>query len=410
MRKFSYCKVDDFFVSGHSPFDPFYAKQIYSADELQEQQRTIWFVRDYKIGDKTHEIYSYSAQSGGRNVEYDFKLLRTNSLLWVSDLHFSEEHHAFKVEPGNDNRLSIRLKKELDALPSKDNISFVIVSGDFTYEATEEEFRFAQQFISDLNSMYQLDEKNYAICPGNHDIRLSKRGFKIDEKVSVASEEAKEGYVRFYRKIFGVEPTDSLYSIKRFLTPDMVPVKVISVNTCLLQQGEHFMGMGFIGNDQLASIEKDLTITKDKQTVRILVMHNHLLPVMYSEQPKVSQMYSMMLDSEAVSQFTAKNRIGVVLHGHTHKEYYAEIIRKNGANEIKDKQKFYVVGLGSTGAVQADLSEGRNNMFAVLSFFRDYLQIAQYDLKPSGESSSLIKTHWIPLHELGYGTSDGNIL
>ncbi len=403
LQKFSYCKVDDFFVSGHSSFTPFYGKRIYSTNELQEQQRTIWFVRAYKKGDKLHEIHSYSASlSNGQNVDRDFNLLRTNSLLWVSDLHFSKEHHAFKVEPGNDNKLSIRLKKELDAL--KDNISFVIVSGDFTFAAKEEEFRFAEQFISDLNSMYQLDEKSYAVCPGNHDICLNKNGFKADEKVSVASEEAKESYVRFCRRIFGVEPTDSLYSIKRFLTQDMVPVEVISVNTCVLQQGEHFMGMGMIGNDQLASIENELLLTKDKQVVRILVMHHHLLPVMYSEQPKVSQMYSMMLDSEAVSQFAVKNGIGLVLHGHTHKEYYAEIVRQN---ETMDKQKFYVVGLGSTGAVQADLSEGRNNMFAVLSFSKDELQIKQYDLKPSGETSSPVKTYRIPLHELGYGTNAG---
>lgn len=405
LQEFSYCEVDDFFVSGLSSFSPFYGKRIYGAGELQEQQRTIWFVRDYREGDKLHEIHSYSASLiNGQNVERDFKLLRTNSLLWVSDLHFSKEHHAFKVEPGNDNKLSISLKRALDTLLRKDNISFVVISGDLTFAAEEEEFHLAEQFISDLNSMYQLDEKSYAVCPGNHDIRLSKEGFKEEEKVSVASEEAKENYVRFCRKIFGVEPTDNLYSIKRFLTQDMVPVEVISINTCVLQQGEHFMGMGLVGNNQLASIENDLALTKDKRVVRILVMHHHLLPVMYSEKPKVSQMYSMMLDSEAVSQFVVKNRIGLVLHGHTHKEYYAEIVRQS---ETADKQKFYVVGLGSTGAVQADLSEGRNNMFAVLSFSSKELQIVQYDLKPSGETSSPVKTYRIPLHELGYVTDAG---
>lgn len=413
LQKLSYCKVDDFFVSGHSPFTPFYGKRIYDTGELQEQQRTIWFVRDWKKGDKLYKIHSYFALlSNGQNVERNFKLLRTNSLLWMSDLHFSKEHHAFKAEPGNNNSLSIRLQESLDTLP-EGNISFVIVSGDLTFAAKEEEFRFAEQFISDLNSMYQLDKTNYAICPGNHDIRLRKRGFKADGKVDVASEEAKEGYVQFYRRMFGVEPTDSLYSIKRFLTQDMVPVEVIAVNTCVLQQGKHFMGMGMIGNDQLASIESDLALTKDRQVVRILVMHHHLLPVMYSEQPKVSQMYSMMLDSEAVSQFAIKNGIGLVLHGHTHKEYYAEIVRQNkptGKQQDKtggttDKRKFYVVGLGSTGAVQADLSEGRNNMFAVLSFSRKELQIAQYSLNPTGESPILIQSYQIPLHELGYGTS-----
>lgn len=41
LKNYSYYRVDDFFVSGHSTFAPFYNKRIYSIDELAEQQRTI---------------------------------------------------------------------------------------------------------------------------------------------------------------------------------------------------------------------------------------------------------------------------------------------------------------------------------------------------------------------------------
>lgn len=397
LQKLTYIQVDDLFVSGHSPYAPFYGKRVYSVDELQEQQRTAWFVRSYQPGDKIHEIHSYSpAMASGKNIETDFKLMRTNRLLWLSDLHFSAGHHAFQTAPGNDNRLSIRLKHELDAL-LPDSACFAIVSGDLTYASQEDEFHLAEGFISDLNSIYQLDERSYAICPGNHDMRLSSTGYKEDDIVTVAAEESKENYVRFYKQVFGIEPTDSLYSIKRLLTPDMTPVEIIAVNTCLLQQGEHFMGMGFVGNDQLASIERDLAFTKGKPILRILVMHHHLLPVAYSEKPAASPMYSMMLDSEAVSQFAIRNKIGLILHGHTHKEYYSEVIRYGSGGE---RQKFYVVGLGSTGAVNADLSDGSNNMFAVLSFSKDALEISQYDIKASGEPSQAMKTYQIPLDDL----------
>lgn len=396
LKKLSYYKVDDFFVSGHSSFIPFYNKRIYSMDELFEQQRTIWFVRDYERGDKSHEIHSYSMSlSSGKNVDTDFRLLTTNNILWVSDLHFSQEHHAFMTEPGNDNRLSIRLSKELDKLPSG-SISSVIISGDFTYEAKKDEYGIAEDFITDINSIYKLDGTCYSFCPGNHDIVLSKNGFKEDEKVTVAFEQSKENYVDFYRTIKGIEPTDSLYSIRRLLTQDLLPVEIISVNSCLLQQGEHFMGMGFVGNDQLASIEKNLALTKDKNVVRILVMHHHLLPVMFSEKPRVSYMYSMMLDSEAISQFAIKNRIGLVLHGHTHKNYYSEIIRED---EKSNKRKFHVIGLGSTGAIQADLSENRANMFSTLTFSEKELLIRMYDIKPSGESSAELKSYSIPIED-----------
>ena len=398
LKPYSYYRVLDFFVSGHSDFEIFYNKRVYSVDELAEQQRTIWFVRNFEHGDKSHEIHSYSAGlNSGNNVDLDFKVLRTNSLLWISDLHFSQQHHAFNDIAGSNNELDIRLHSQLNNLGLHDGISAVIISGDLTYTAAPDEFAVATKFITKLNSMYSLDGRCYSICPGNHDLKLSESSFQEDEKVTVAPEKSKENYVEFYKKIFCIEPTESLYSIRRFLTKDLVPIEIISLNSCLLQQGEHFMGMGFAGNDQLADIEKDLALTADKRVIRILVMHHHLLPVMFSENPKVSTMYSMMLDSEAVSQFVIQNRIGLVLHGHTHKEYYTEIIRENKESK---RQKFHVIGLGSTGAIAADLSENRANMFSVLTFSDEELRVTLYDIKPSGENSVQIKEFPISYKEL----------
>lgn len=394
LKNYSYYRVDDFFVSGHSTFAPFYNKRIYSIDELAEQQRTIWFIRDFDRGDKSHEIHSYSASmSNGKNVDTDFRLLSANSILWISDAHFSTDHHAFKVEHGNDNQLCIRLQKELERLSL--TVSHVIISGDLTFRAQADEYSMAERFINDFNSIYNLNKACYSICPGNHDLRLSSTGYKEGEKVTVASDEAKECYTDFYRRIYGIEPTESLYSIKRLLTPDLVPVEIIIVNSVLLQQGEHFMGMGFVGNDQLNAIEKELSLTKDKPVIRILVMHHHLLPVMFSEKPAIDHMYSMMLDSEAISQFIIRNKINVVLHGHAHKEYYAEITRE--VEQIK--HKYYILGTGSVGAIQEDLSDSRPNMFSTLSFSQSELIIEQYSLFPNGEASTKLHTYKIPTPE-----------
>lgn len=136
LKKYSYYRVLDFFVSGHSDFELFYNKRVYSVDELAEQQRTVWFIRNFEHGDKSHEVHSYSASlNSGNNVDLDFKVLRTNSLLWISDLHFSQEHHAFSNIAGSNNRLDIRLHSELGKLGLPGNISAVIISGDLTYAA-----------------------------------------------------------------------------------------------------------------------------------------------------------------------------------------------------------------------------------------------------------------------------------
>lgn len=340
--------------------------------ELADQQRTIWFIRNFEKGDSSHEIHSFSSSlNDDKNVDQEFRILPTQDVLWISDLHFSNRHHAFGILPGSDNRLQTRLHKELSELNQKEHtLSHIIISGDLTFEASKEEYASALEFVNFMRSTYNLNDNCYSICPGNHDLKFSEKPYSEDDKVTIAYDSSKEAYIDFYRQVFGADPTESLYSIRRFLTPDLVPIEVIAINSCLLQQDkDHFRGMGYVGNDQRDEIEGKLALTKGKKVFRILVMHHHLMPVMFSEEPKVSEMYSLTLDSEAISQFVLRNGINVVLHGHAHKEFYSEIVRisKEGS-----RKKYHVIGIGSAGATAADLSDGRKNMFGLLRIVSHY--------------------------------------
>ena len=133
LRKHSYLRVDHFFESERSAFTPFYNKRVYSLDELADQQRTIWFIRNFEKGDSSHEIHSFSSSlNDDKNVDQEFRILPTQDVLWISDLHFSNRHHAFGILPGSDNRLQTRLHKELSELNQKEHtLSHIIISGDF---------------------------------------------------------------------------------------------------------------------------------------------------------------------------------------------------------------------------------------------------------------------------------------
>lgn len=397
LHKYSYLCVDNFFVSGKSPFSVFYNKQVYSLSELSEQQRTIWFLREWKKGDKTHEIHSYNNEFlRDDNYLSSYKVLKSNEILWLSDLHFSDKYHCFSQKPGDSNKLSIRLNTELER-HGIERPSFMIISGDLTYTASQFEFEKALSFMQDINSIYGLNSSLYAIVPGNHDISFSDEEFDEKKPVTVAYDKAKESYVNFYRKYFGVEPRETLFSVHRFLTNNLQPFEIICLNSCLLQQEKgHFQGMGFVGNDQLVEVEKCMKETQDSKSFRILVMHHHLLPVLFKEEPKADRMYSMMLDSEAISQFIVRNGIRLVLHGHTHKEFYSEIIRKVDDDK---KFKYYVVGVGSVGVVGEELSESRPNMFAVLNVKNDKVTINEYAIYSDGQNGKLLYSHDIPLEE-----------
>ena len=399
LRSLTYVRVDSFFRSGSSPFTPFYGKRIYSLDELADQQRTIWFVRDAKKGDRNHEIHSYSGSlNNDKNVDQDFFLLQSEDALWLSDIHFSTEgHHAFNNDkPGYDNRLQIRLHSELKK--KEKNVSHIIISGDLTFCASKDEYAIAIKFINDMNSYYDLHDTNYSISPGNHDLKFKDTPYEATDPVTVTLDDAKENYVSFYNQLYGVDPTDSLFSIRRVLTPSLTPVEIISVNSCYLQQDEkHFRGMGCVGDIQMREIEEKLAMTKDKGVFRILSMHHHLLPVLYSEKPEISKMYSMTLDSEAISQFIIRNNIKMVLHGHTHTEFYSEVIRYKDSGASRTKHKYYVIGIGSAGAIE--LSENSPNMFGILTFGKDGLQISLYSLSPEGKASKEIVSYDIPYRE-----------
>lgn len=397
LHRYSYLRVNDFFIGETSPFSVFYNKQVYSVSELVEQQRTIWFLKDWEKEDKTHEIHSYSNEFlRDEKIPSSYNVLKSNDILWLSDLHFSEEYHSFSEKAGDNNKLSIRLNKELERI-GIEHPSYVIVSGDLTYTADKKEFESAISFMEDFNSIYGLNCSHYAITPGNHDISFSDKAFDEKNHVTVAFDKAKRSYVCFYKKYFKVEPQEQLFSVHRFLTKNLQPFEVICLNSCLLQQEKgHFQGMGFVGNNQLLEVEKYLKETHDSKSFRILVMHHHLVPVLFKEEPQADRMYSMMLDSEAVSQFIVKNNIRLVLHGHAHKEFYAEIIRKTEDNK---KFKYYIVGLGSIGVTGEKLSELRPNMFAALRVKNDKIIIEQYAIYPDGQNGKVLCSHEILLQE-----------
>lgn len=154
--------------------------------------------------------------------------------------------------------------------------------------------------------------------------------------------------------------------------------------------------MGCVGKDQLDAVSKYLDQAEDSNAFRILVLHHHILPAMYAEELKMNPMYSIMTDSGRLLEFIQQKHINVVLHGHVHRDFYAELITKKNDNK---KHKVYIVGIGSSGIEARALSDGRTNMFGILNFEKDALIIEGRTLKPTGEAGQSLFTHTIPYKE-----------
>src|SRR5205823_818429 len=85
LHQYSYEEVSEFFESGHSRFMVFYGKRIENPEELQDQNRTIWFLRPYQSGDKLGRIL---ADMGQPKEPFSTEPLASHSrtVLWLSDL------------------------------------------------------------------------------------------------------------------------------------------------------------------------------------------------------------------------------------------------------------------------------------------------------------------------------------
>lgn len=314
LQKYSYVTVGDFFEdtfqSREEAFNMYNDKIVFSETELAYQQRTMWFVREKRDTDKCNEILLYNAKNvSPSNFDDSFTQLKSNEFLWLSDLHFSDgDEHAYKKDEFQ-RVINSNLKKLEKVTPSE-----MILSGDYAYKATHEEFNAAKEAIFSIISEVGILKTNIAMCPGNHDF-----GFELEESgLAPIKKEYSANYSQFYKEIFQCTPNEEFCSVKRVITKNMIPIEIICINTLTMQQVQYdgtdgnrhkFIGMGKVGDTQLEQLHEKLKETDDKNCIRIMVMHHNLLPVLYSETAEFDKPYSGLLDAGRVMKFIFDNKI-----------------------------------------------------------------------------------------------------
>jgi hypothetical protein len=125
------------------------------------------------------------------------------------------------------------------------------------------------------------------------------------------------------------------------------------------------------------------------RALRIVVVHHHLLPVTFREDPKSGQVYSVVLDAEALARWIVLHRVNLVLHGHMHQPFSARVERPVDINRPDGLwHRFHVVGLGSTG-VKDHLGEVKRNVFGLLHFEDEHLLLRTFTIDPDNPAQDL---------------------
>ena len=373
LRNLTYVRVDEFFESGESRYGRFYEKRVYSPAELQDQNRTIWFVRAAQPEDQDYLVALLDGSTApSPNYAPLYAQSHSKDLLWVSDLHFSNKNeHAFplaSVTNGRRMSLSDRLHERLKSRDQK--VGGLVITGDLTYRAARDEYGQVSDFLEQVLAWSGLNRDQLLVVPGNHDLTFSKDPSKKHAPVATTLTGAKAAYKAFYAETFRQAPSEFLSMGRRLLLHD-IPVEIIGLNSSALQQTrERFQGHGFLGDAQLseAADEMGWGSEEDRVALRIVALHHHVVPVTFMEEPKIAESYSVVLDAEAFMRWLVKHRVDLVIHGHQHQP---GAIRLAKPINLKDPQagswEFGVLAMGSSGVVIKETVETHDNTYAHLT-------------------------------------------
>ena len=400
VTNYTYVKVDSLFVENHSNYEKFYGKRVYSINEMIQQNRTIWFVRNYdENSDSDYEIKLLNSNAvEPRNFSDKYFETGSDTLLWLSDLHFGTED-VFKVKMENETNVTLTTHIRT-AYNDFDKIGGLIITGDITSFGKAEGFTKAKEFIADLNRNMArpLISENIIFCPGNHDFvrKNEDLGSGVPENV-VDNPNSTRAYKDFYSSIHNLKPNDYMACGRRLLMSTGRTVEIVASNSIVLQQYKNFEGHGFLSEKQLELVAKGMGWKEDFHTnsIRIAIMHHHYMPACLVESIDVNKSSSVVYDAERLVQWLAKYNIKLLLHGHKHQSFISKIgyfdksISEISEDELKN---IYVIGMGGTGANNCE------NKIAILKFCNNEIELKFFRIYADNtEMNKCVQTIHIPI-------------
>ena len=371
LKDWSYDEVTDFLYDPWST--AFQDKRVYSIQEmLNRPHRTIYFIQPYEQQHK-HYLLEFEPPIKPGNFLTDSIFRNSTYILHLSDLHFSTHHHGFSLENDGIPRsfglhLIDDIRQEYDDVPAA-----VIVSGDLTWQGEAGEFDLAYDFIRMLQSTFDLDSNHFVIIPGNHDIQWGKQDkpeYDRTKPVEKSKAEAEQNYRTFFKKCFGLPPTDFLSMGRRYVLGNYISMDIVGLNSSRLEQ-RPFAGYGYVSLEQVQGAARDMGWKKQDHPTkyRMLVLHHHVIPVASIEDiSNYDKNYSLTLDAGQLIYEALTQKVDLVAHGHMHQPFVSSISRDAKKPDFSPSQTLTVHGAGSASAKRKDLGAIGKNSYSIYEF------------------------------------------
>jgi 3',5'-cyclic AMP phosphodiesterase CpdA len=287
-------------------------------------------------------------------------------LLHLSDPHFHREHHAFALDSAASDNLPrngyLPRRRMVDAISDAlrgEKVDALLVTGDLTYRASDDEFALAVRELDNLRIRLGLSREQVLLVPGNHDVDWAQEGAARFD-----------AYAAAYATLRDRPASPSMDDAITVSLLDGPSVRIIGVNSCAIESKEH-AGIGAVGADRLKELLAADTPTPPDLT--ILCLHHHLLPVVYEDrQYATTHRSSVTLDASAVLDICNTNDVRLVLHGHQHQPSLSVYGGVNPLNVYQpaSSKLVWVSGAGSCGAVRSDLGNAGVRHFQIIELAR----------------------------------------
>lgn len=156
-------------------------------------------------------------------------------------------------------------------------------------------------------------------------------------------------------------------------------LEIVALNSLILQQYPNFAGHGYISNEQLDFVAKQMgwDNSENQTSIRIVMMHHHYLPTCYTEAVEATRASSTVYDADRLMNWLVKYNVKLLLHGHKHKSFISQIDyprQPEGNITIDNMHHIIVSAMGGTGA------SGVQNKFATICFEGNDVVIDFYNI------------------------------
>lgn len=372
-------------------------KRIISPGELRRMDTTIWTVQPARGDADASRFLAASTRVTKPLSTTPISLARTK-ILHLTDIHYDvrapNSGHSW-ARPGR-QPLHEMISAALDT--ETDKVGLLVVTGDLTFCALEEEFNRAKTGLSSLMGKFDLGANHVLLCPGNHDIAWTKDPTALynpakEIEPEVAPDVARAEYAKFYEALLQHEPNHDLSMGRRYVLPHGRVLEFCALNSSSLAAGAKYLaGMGQVGPSAFEAVRAAMNWRTSEKclALRVLLLHHHVVSTENVERPQeYYDGFGLAIDSQKTLREATKAGVRLVLHGHRHRAFYWRTSVYELPEYTTARSRCGDVSIIGGGSAGSDAVVDESNYFNLIDLQPDAVLSTMYRSQRGGPFSPL---------------------